>query len=62
MPWAGIKSQVKPLPEKHINFKAHQNLYMQYVQPGGNIQPKDTTFYDHTAHLSHIHLFHTYQL
>ena len=44
MPRAGIKSQVKPVPEKHINLEAHQNLYMQYVQSGGNTQPKGPYF------------------
>jgi hypothetical protein len=44
MPWAGIKSQVKPLPEKYINLEAHQNLYMQHVQPGGNTQPNGPYF------------------
>lgn len=44
MPRAGIKSQVKPLPEKYINPKVHQNLYKQYAQPGGNKQPKGPYF------------------
>lgn len=40
MSWAGIK----PLPEKYINLEAHQNLYMRYVQPGSNTQPKGPYF------------------